>query len=174
MRRGVLATVVAVTASVAALAASVAPAGAIQSTSNTNKTVTCTVEARQPTFTRTVTGAVSVTGAYRLACTRTSTSISSVNVSISVGAVELDADRLGKFTVIDSKLQLADYSPLPVTFKFGSYSYLDLTTKSFTCVNTDTATNDNEEIATRVKISLVSGKFSLVDVSTASYLSAPC
>lgn len=156
------------------LATSIAPAAALQTASNSNRSVTCTVEARTPTFSRTSTGAVSVTGAYRLTCTRTSTSITSVNVSVTVGAVELDTDRFGKYTVIDAKTQLADYSPLPVTFKFGSYTYLDLATKAFNCVNTDTAASDNEEIATRVKISLVSGKYSSADVNTGSYLSAPC
>lgn len=174
MSRGRWASVVAGIAAVAAFAVSATPASALStSVSNSTKTVTCTVEARTPTFTKASNGTVTVTGVYRIACTRTNASVTSVNLNVLVGAVEMDLDRLGKFTVIDSKVQLADYNPGTITYKFGTYTYLDVVTKSFTCINTDMGSNDSEEISTKVKIGLVSGVWSSIDYSS-SYLSAPC
>lgn len=159
---------------VAALTAVATPASALSnSVSNSTKTVSCTVEARTPTYTKASNGTVSVTGSYRIACTRANASITSVNLNVLVGAVELDSDKFGKLTVVDSTVELADYNPGTITYKFGSYTSLDVVTKSFTCVNTDPGANDNEEIATKVKIGLVSGTWSSIDYS-ATYLSAPC
>lgn len=171
MKRGRWAAVLGSTAIVATLAATVTPASAVStSVSNSAKTVSCSVEARTPTYTKLGNGTVVVTGAYRIACTRTNSSVTSVNLNVTVGAAELDNDVSGKLSVIDPTTELADYNPGTVTYKFGSYSYLDLTTKSFTCVNTESG---DEELATKVKIGLVSGVWSSTDLS-ATVLSAPC
>ena len=142
--------------------ASEAPAGATSSTvGNATKTISCFADAKAPTFARSlVNPTVTVTGNYRVSCKQAAGGkASSVIVNVSVSVVELDTDRYGKFTVIDTKAELAEYST-SVTVRFGSTEYADAATKSFTCVNTDTAAGDSEELATRVKISLVSGTWS--------------
>ena len=128
------------------LVAVAAPSSALSTVvTNSAKTVACTVEGRTPTYTRSSNGTVTVTGNFRVVCARTSNSVTSANINVSVGVVEMDTDQSGKLTVIDSTPELSDYST-SVTYKFGSYTYLDVPTKSFTCVNTDKASGDSEEI----------------------------
>ncbi|CAB4700842.1 MAG: hypothetical protein F2934_09845 [Actinobacteria bacterium] len=164
--RGLIAAGIALVSLVAAM-----PSASAVSTTVTSGKISCYVEAKTPAYVKSSTGVVTVTGAFRLTCKTTSTS-TSINVTVAPSVVELDADRFGKFTVIDTRTELAESSSI-VTYRVGSESYKDLTTKSFTCVNTDTATtNDPEELSTRVKVSIVGGTWSTYDLS--AYLSAPC
>jgi len=147
------------------------PSASAVSTTVTSGKISCYVEAKAPTYVKSSIGVVTVTGAYRVTCKSTSSSATSLNITVAASVVELDADSSGRFTVIDTRAELAESTSI-VTYKVGSEPYKDLTTKSFTCVNTDTATNDNEELATRVKVSIVGGTWSTYDLSLIT--SAPC
>lgn len=160
-------------ASLLAVVPMLTPAASAVSTGVTNaaKTVTCTVTGLTPSYTKNG-NTVYVTAKYRVTCTRTSSAITSITVNTTVGAVEVDADNAGKLTVVDPKAELADTAS-STTFKFtATTTSIDFSTKSFACVNTDTATGDNEEIETKVKVGVVSGVWSSIDYSTV--LSAPC
>lgn len=147
------------------------PTASASSTTVTSGKISCLVDAKEPTYTRSSAGVVTVTGAYRVTCRTTSTGVTSLSITIAPSVVELDKDRVGGFTVIDTRTELAE-SVRTVTYNVGSESYKDLTTTSFRCVNTDIAPNDNEELSTRVRISVISGRWTTYDLST--YLSAPC
>jgi hypothetical protein len=78
-----------------------------------------------------------------------------VNISVYIGVVQ--ASNNGTYST-----ELADYTT-SLTYKFGSYNYLDASTNSFTCAN---LVNGNESLKTRVKISLSSGTWSTTDYSS--------
>ena len=150
----------------ALLAVSAAPASATSSKVSTTA-ASCYVDAKTPTAVKStsiVGGSSSViaTGHYRLTCTRNSSSVSSVNASVTMGVVQANSN--GTYST-----ELADYSK-SITMSFSSStSYLDLSTTSFMCAN---LVSGNESLKTRVKVSLSSGTWSTLDYSTA--LSIAC
>lgn len=162
---------IAVGLALAALTVATPSASAISSNVISGK-ISCNVLAKTPTFTTSPSGAVTVTGGLRITCKSSVVTSTTINVSVAPSIVELDTDRFGKFTVIDTKVQLAETVSV-VTYRVGSESFKDVLTKSYTCVNSDTtALTDKEELATRVRISIVGGTWSTYDLS--AYVSAPC
>ena len=160
----------AVGVALAALGVAITPASAVSNNVISGR-ITCNVLAKTPTFTTSSAGVV-VTGGLRIFCKASTATATTLNVSVARSIVELDKDRLGKFTVIDTKVQLAE-AISTVTYRVGSELYKDVPTASYTCVNSDTTSlTDKEELSTRVRISIVSGTWSTYDLS--SYLSAPC
>ena len=169
MRRG--RGLLAVGLALAAFAVATPSASAISNNVTSGK-ISCNVLARTPVFTKSATGAIIVTGSFRITCKSSVAVATTINVSVAPSIVELDTDRFGKFTVIDTKAQLAETVSV-VTYRVGSELYKDVLTKSYTCVNSDTTSlTDKEELSTRVRISIVGGTWSTYDLS--AYLSAPC
>lgn len=144
------------------------PAASATSSTVTSGKISCYVDAKTPTSVKLL--RVTVTGALRLTCKNTGTVTMILNVHVATSVVELDMDRSGKFTIIDQTTELAEStSTVTVRASVGSVWSMDLATTSFSCVNTE---NDNEELSTRVKVSIVGGTWSTYDLS--AYHSAPC
>ena len=164
--RGLIAAGIALVSLVAAM-----PSASAVSTTVTFGKISCTVLAKTPTSTTSSAGVI-VTGGLRIVCKSSVATSTTINVSVARSVVELDTDRSGKFTVIDKKVQLAETVSV-ITYRVGSELYKDVLTNSYTCVNSDTTSlTDKEELSTRVRISIVSGRWSTYDLS--AYLSAPC